>query len=62
MQPDKSAIERAFELARSGRYASAHDVKTAIGREGYNTQQIQGGVLIGQLRRAIVKARDERSE
>ncbi len=37
-----STIERAFELAQSGRYAKVSDVKARLKREGFTDNQISG--------------------
>ena len=49
MQPNVSALERAFELARSGQYSSVDDVKRGLSSEGYSTAQITGRGLSRQL-------------
>lgn len=46
----KTALERAFDLARSGRFSSMTDIRTALAAEGYSTAQIDGPVLQRQLR------------
>ena len=57
MQQDKTAIERAFELARSGKYKAIGEVRRALSREGYVDSQISGPALLKQLRLCIVSAR-----
>jgi hypothetical protein len=57
MEPNKTALERAFELARSGRYQNVEQVKRAISAEGYVRQQVDGRELSRQLRAIIVAAR-----
>ncbi len=46
---NKSAIERAFEIARSGGAANVDNIKRRLSREGYNQDQIYGRALIRQL-------------
>ena len=53
----KTVLERAFELARSGRFANASDVKRALAAEGYSVAQFTGRTLSQQLRAAIEKAK-----
>ena len=53
MEPNKTALERAFELARSGRYDTSHAIKTAVSAEGYSVTQITGRTLMKQLREII---------
>ena len=38
MQPNKTAIERAFELARTGLYSDVSDIKDRLRNEGYFTR------------------------
>lgn len=54
MKQGKTAIERAFELARSGQFRKVSEVKIAVWREGYEAvNQIGGATLQKQLREAI---------
>ena len=55
----KTAIERAFELAKSGRFETFSHLKVAIKREGYYVDHIKGPALIKQLRLAIQTARQD---
>jgi hypothetical protein len=57
MQKDKTAIERAFELAKSGKFRVVAEVRNALSREGYVDLQIAGPALLKQLRLFIVTAR-----
>ena len=57
MQQGKTTIERAFEMARSGRFKDVPSLKIAIGREGFSAAQITGRLLLKQLREAIQGAR-----
>jgi hypothetical protein len=45
----KSPLERAFELARSGRVHTVKDLKKALLAEGYSVAQLQGAALARQL-------------
>ena len=53
MKQDVNAIERAFELARSGYFRTVGEVKYAIAHEGYDARQIDGPQIIAQLRKVI---------
>lgn len=57
MDPDTSPLERAFELARSGRYSSMSELKQAVAAEGYATNQITGHFLARQLKEVITDAK-----
>jgi len=50
-----TAIERAFELAKSGSYASVTAIKKQLKAEGHSLDQIIGRVLSRQLD-ALIKA------
>jgi hypothetical protein len=52
-----SALERAFELARSGGVASIETIKLILKREGYDGYQLIGPQLRRQLRVVIFDAR-----
>jgi hypothetical protein len=56
MDPNKTALERAFELARSGRYANVELIRRAVSAEGYFQAQIEGPELTRQLRAIIAAA------
>ena len=51
-----SSLERAFELARGGKYPSIDQIKQKLKSEGLNQDQIDGPVLRRQLRDAIAHA------
>jgi len=53
--PTVAVIERAFQLAKSGQYASVADIKKKLNAEGYSVATVTGGVLLSQLR-ALIKA------
>jgi hypothetical protein len=44
-----TALERAFQLAKSGDCAAVSDIKKRLIREGYSVAQITGGQLSKQL-------------
>lgn len=53
----QTVLERAFELARSGKFDKASDIKRRLAAEGYDLQQFTGRTLTVQLREAMSKAR-----
>jgi hypothetical protein len=57
MKPHKTAIERAFELAKSGQVERLTDLKKALSCQGYVVSQIEGPSLLRQLRKALRTAR-----
>ena len=62
MQANKSAVERAFDLAKSGKFKNVDAVKSSLSREGYSTAQIEGPILLRQLREAIKAAPTDDSD
>jgi hypothetical protein len=50
-----TALERAFQLARSGSCASVGDIKRRLIAERYSFSQVTGRVLFKQLE-ALIKA------
>jgi hypothetical protein len=48
-----TALERAFELARSGKCRNLIDVNLQLKSEGYSIQQLEGPLLKTQLRHLI---------
>jgi hypothetical protein len=54
MQPNQTAIERAFELAKSGQYSTVNVIKNKLKAEGYAIDQVDGRALTAQLR-ALMK-------
>ncbi len=57
MEPHKSAIERAFELARLGACKSVNEIKQKLRDEGYDDNMITGRTLRIQLRTRIAAAK-----
>ena len=53
MKPDVTAVERAFQLARTGRCASVGRSKLQLKDEGYSSDQIEGRVLQRQLAQIV---------
>lgn len=50
-------LERAFELAKSGKCRSVEEIRRILHAEGYRTVQIEGPLLRKQLRSLITQAR-----
>ena len=59
MDQKMTALERAFQLARSGRVAGLTEIVTSLNREGYSSNQIEGRLLKRQLADLIKAARKE---
>jgi hypothetical protein len=57
MDQKMTALERAFQLARSGSVAGVAEIATSLSREGYYANQIEGPVLKRQLSSLIKVAR-----
>jgi hypothetical protein len=49
LNAEKTALERAFEIARAGRCRSPEDIRRQLRDEGYNQYQIAGPLLGRQL-------------
>jgi hypothetical protein len=57
MDQKMTALERAFQLAKSGEVAGLTDIVTSLNREGYSGSQIEGPLLKRQLSDLIKAAR-----
>jgi hypothetical protein len=51
-----SQLERAFELARSGRCATVADIKRKLREGGYQDDQVEGRLLFSQLNSLMRKS------
>lgn len=56
MDGSKTSLERAFELAKTGKYANTAEIKRRLSSEGYDQNQITGSTLQKQLRELIRNA------
>jgi hypothetical protein len=56
MESNKSTLERAFELARSGTIRDFGELRLKVSREGYTANQLDGYALHKQLRGLIREA------
>ena len=62
MDPNLTTLERAFQLAATGRYLTVSEIKLRLHEEGYSHGQIDGPLLKKQLMDAIANARHERGK
>jgi hypothetical protein len=56
MDHNTTALERAFQLAKSGYCNSVDDIRHQLKSEGYSTEQITGKDLTSQLKALINSA------
>ena len=54
--PEQTALERAFELARTGRFTNVEEIIRRLRQEGHRSDQVMGPVLRRQLRDLIADA------
>jgi hypothetical protein len=59
MKVGVSTLERAFQLARSGKVAAVDEIRRALRQEGYDPGQV-AGPAIGKQLRDIIKAERQR--
>ena len=57
MDQNTTALERAFQLAKSGELATVEAIRSRLKAEGYSVSQIVGKALIKQLRAAAYEAK-----
>ena len=57
MEINKTALERAFELARSGRYLRLDQLLRRLNSEGYLGEQVTGPAVRKQLSQAIKESK-----
>ena len=57
MEPHKNTLERAFELARSGKFNTPEEIKRQLKAEGYDNHAITGRSLLMQLRTIIASSK-----
>ena len=55
MYSSPTALERAFELAKSGKYSSVAEIKKQLKAERYTLEQITGKSLAKQLAALIIQ-------
>ena len=54
---NKTVLERAFDLARSGKCLNVSDLINRLKSEGYTLEQIEGPSLYKQLKELIERAK-----
>lgn len=57
MDANVSPIERAFQLAGTGRFATVAEVRLQLVREGYSQKELEGPQLRKQIMEIIAQAR-----
>ncbi len=62
MEANKSPLERAFELARSGQFVTLSSLVQRLSWEGYSSTQIEGPQLKKQLNAIIQAAQAEKAK
>jgi hypothetical protein len=59
MDQNKSLLERAFDLAASGKVKTLGEIRHALKVEGYQDNQLSGPALSKQLRELIRRSQKE---
>lgn len=59
MNHEKTTLERAFELARSGECPTIKAIRVRVRAEGFAGEQLYGPALVRQLRQLCRSARAE---
>jgi hypothetical protein len=59
MNIEVTALERAFQLAKSGNYFSVGEIKKRLRKEGFSIAQITGRTLTKQLTELIRESREK---
>ena len=59
MTQGTTALERAFQLAKSGAFPSVQAIKRQLSAEGFSTDHITGKALFKQLNILIKAAREQ---
>ena len=60
MEPNKTVIERSFELARTGLFFDVAEIRSRLKDEGYLTHAITGPLLCQELKSMMEAARRTR--
>jgi hypothetical protein len=55
MEPNVNTMERAFELARSGKCVSVEEIRACLRAEGYSQGLVVGNYLSAQLRQLMLE-------
>jgi hypothetical protein len=59
---EKTSLERAFEIARTGMFRKVELLRRQLTREGFDRRQVNGRSLSNQLMAESRKARDKKPE
>ncbi len=59
MEHRQNALERAFDLARSGSCTGVNDIRQRLRQEGYSIVALEGPSLLRQLRELCTAAKAE---
>ena len=59
MDINHTALERAFQIARSGKVTSMQELRALLSKEGYTASQVDGPALGRQLREIIRKSQGD---
>ena len=60
MEPNKTAIERAFDIARTGVYSEVGEIRDRLRHEGYSAETVTGPLLRAQLKVLMEAAQKSR--
>ena len=61
MEPHISCLERAFQLAQSGRCRTLTEIRMRLNEEGYQAEQVTGPELCRQIIGIVEKAATPRA-
>lgn len=61
MDPYKSSLERAFEMANAGECETVATVIARLNKEGYDGNQVNGRTLVKHLSTLIADAKQKRA-
>jgi hypothetical protein len=56
MNDSPTAIERAFQLANTGQYASVVHIQRALKAEGYSRDQVAGGPSLRKQLKGLIRS------
>jgi len=58
MSKPATALERAFDLAKSGQVSTIDEIRNVLKHEGLDVNQVQGPALLRQLRALMEASRE----
>jgi hypothetical protein len=56
MDRNVTPLERAFQLAKSGKVSNLHDIRKSLKQEGYDANVVQDGASLRTQLRNLIKA------